>query len=45
MAILKALEYIEDKQTSDKTATIYTDNQTTLEKIQNSNIHTYIIEE
>jgi len=26
-------------------ATIYTDSQITLEKIRNSNIHTYIIEE
>jgi len=45
LAILKALEYIENKQSTDKTATIYTDSQITLEKIRNSNLHTYIIEE
>jgi len=39
------MEYIENKKTSDKTATIYTDSQITLEKIRNSNIYTYIIEE
>jgi len=45
LAILKVLEYIENKQTTDKTATICTDSQITLDKIWNSNIHTYIIEE
>ena len=41
LATLKALEYIENRQTTDKTATIYTDSQITLDKIRNSNIHTY----
>jgi hypothetical protein len=45
LAILKALKYIENIQTTDRTATIYTDGQITLDKLQNSNIHTYIIEE
>ena len=30
---------------TDKRVTIYTDSQTTLDKLQNSNIHTYIVEE
>ena len=45
LAILKALEYIENAQTLYKKATIYTDNQTTLDMIQNSKIHTNIIED
>jgi len=45
LATLKALEYIENKQTTNKTATICTDSQITVEKIRNSNIHTCIIEE
>jgi len=44
-AILTALEYIEKTQTTDKRVTIYTDSQTTSDKLQNSNIHTYIAEE
>jgi ribonuclease HI len=42
-AILTALEHREN--TTDKRATIYTDSQTTLEKLQNSKIHTHITEE
>jgi len=44
-AILTALEHIEKVQTTDKRVTIYTDSQTTLDKLQSSNIHTYIVEE
>ena len=44
-AILTALEHIEKIQTKDKRATIYTDSQTTLDKLQNSKIHTHIAEE
>jgi ribonuclease HI len=40
LAILKALEYIDNTQMADKKATIYTDNQTTLAMLQNSKIHT-----
>ena len=32
-------------QTTDNTATIYTDSQTTLDSLRNGNIHTLIIEE
>jgi len=42
--ILTALEYIEKTQTTDERVTIYTDSQTTLDKPQNSNIHTHIVE-
>jgi ribonuclease HI len=44
-AILSALEYLEKIKTKDKRATIYTDTQTTLDKLQNSNIHSPIFEE
>ena len=36
---------MESIQTTEKTAMIYNNSQITLHKIQNSNIHTYIIEE
>ena len=45
MAILAALQYIEKTQRTDKRITIYTDSKITLDKLQNSNIHTNIIEE
>jgi ribonuclease HI len=45
LAILKALEYIDSTQTTDKTATIYTDSPTTLDMLQNSKIHANIIED
>jgi ribonuclease HI len=45
LAILKELEYIEIAQTVDKKATIYTDSQIKLDMIQNSKIHTNIIED
>jgi ribonuclease HI len=45
LAILKALEYIDNTQMADKKATIYTDSQTTLAMLQNSKIHTNIIED
>jgi len=32
-------------KTTDKTATIYTDSQITLDSLQNGNIHTFIVEE
>jgi len=41
---LRALEYTENIQTEDKTATIYTDSRMTLDSLKNSNIHTFIIE-
>jgi len=44
LAILKSLEYIENTQTTDKSVTIYTDSQMTLDSLQNNNIHTYLIE-
>jgi ribonuclease HI len=45
LAILKALESIDNTQMVDKKATIYTDSQTTLAMLQNSKIHTNIIED
>jgi ribonuclease HI len=45
LAILKALEYIDNTQMADKKATIYTDSQITLAMLQNSKIHTNIIED
>ena len=44
-AILTALKYTETLQTRDKTATVYTDSQITLDSLRNVNIHTSIIEE
>ena len=41
---MKSLEHIGTTQTSDKTATIYTDSRTTLDSLLNNNIHTYLIE-
>ena len=45
LAILKALKYIDNTQIADKRATIYTDSQTTLDMLKNSQIHTNVIEE
>jgi len=45
LAILRALEFTENLETEDKTATIYTDSRMTLDSLKNSNIHTYLIEE
>jgi len=45
LAILTAIEYTETLQTTDKTATVYTDSQITLDSLRNVNIHTSIIEE
>jgi len=45
LAILKALEYIDDSQTTDKKAAIYTDSRTTIDMLQNGNIHANIIED
>jgi ribonuclease HI len=45
LAISRALEYTENIQTEDKTATIYTDSRMTLDSLQNSNIHTSFVEE
>jgi len=42
LAILKSLEYIENILTTDKSVTIYTDSQTTLDSLQKNNIHTYL---
>ena len=44
-AILKALDCIDNTQMVDKKATIYTESQTTLDMLQNSKIHTNIIED
>lgn len=44
LAILKALEHIGNIQTPDKTVTIYTDSRTTLDSLQNSTIHTSLID-
>jgi hypothetical protein len=41
---LRALEFTGNIETEDKTATIYTDSQMTLDSLKNSNIHTYLIE-
>ena len=43
--ILSALEHIEKIKRTDKRVTIHTDSQTKLDKLQNSNTHTYIVEE
>jgi len=40
---LKSLEYTEKTQTTDKSVTICTDSQTTLDSLQNKNIHIYLI--
>ena len=45
LAILRALEFTENIETEDKTATIYTDSRMTLDSHKNSNIHTYLIGE
>jgi len=45
LAILAAIQYIEKIQRTDKRITIYTDSKITLDKLQNSNIHTNIREE
>ena len=45
LAIVRALEYTENLQTEDKTATMYTDSRMTLDSLKNNNIHTFLIEE
>jgi ribonuclease HI len=45
LAILRALEYIENIQMEDKTATIYTDSQMTLDSLKNNTNHTFLIAE
>jgi len=45
LAILRALEYTENLQPEDKTATIYTDSRMTLDSLKNSKIHTFLIKE
>ena len=45
LAILAALQHIEKPQRTDKTITIYTESKITLEKLQNSKIHTCITKE
>ena len=42
---MRALEFTENIQTEDKTATIYADSRMTLDSLKKSNIHTYLIEE
>jgi ribonuclease HI len=45
LAILIALEYIKNIQTEDKTATIHTDSQMTLDSLKNNTNHTFLNEE
>jgi len=45
LAILRALEYIENIQTEDKKATMYTNSQITLDSLKNNTNHTFLIEE
>ena len=45
LVILKALESANNTQIANKTATIYTGSQTTLDMLQNSKIHSNIIED
>jgi len=45
LVIVRALEYTENLRTEDKTTTIYTDSQMTLDLLKNSNIHTFLTEE
>jgi len=45
LVILAVLQYIENTHRTDKKVTIYTDSKITLDKLQNTKIHTYIIEE
>jgi ribonuclease HI len=46
-AILKTLEYIQTTQTNeeDKAVTVRTDSITTLDSLNNTNIHTFLTEE
>jgi hypothetical protein len=45
LAILTALQFKESTQRTDKNITIYTDSKITLDKLRNTKILTYIIEE
>jgi ribonuclease HI len=45
LAILRTLDYTENLQTEDKTATIYTDSRMTVDSLKNSKIHILLIEE
>jgi ribonuclease HI len=45
LAILRAVDYTENLQTEDKTATIYTDSRMTLDSLKLSKIRTFLIEE
>ena len=45
LATVRALEYTENLQTEDKTATIYTDSRMTLDSLKYNNIHTFLIED
>jgi len=45
LAILTALKYTENMQTTKKTVTIYTESLITLNSLRNVNINTYLIEE
>jgi ribonuclease HI len=44
LAILRSLRYIQNLQTTEKTATVYTDSQMTLDFLKSSKIHTSLIE-
>jgi len=45
LAILAGLQYLQETQMTDKRITTYTDSKKTLDKLQNSKVQTYIIEE
>jgi ribonuclease HI len=45
LAILSALKYTENIKMEDKTATIYTDSQMTLDSLKSNTNHTFLIEE
>ena len=44
-AILSALEYIRKIEAMDKRATVFTDKQINLDRLQNNNIHSHVVEE
>jgi ribonuclease HI len=44
LVILKSLEYIGNTRTTDRTVTIHTDSQTTIDSLLNNNTHAYLID-
>jgi len=45
LAIVRALDYTQNLQTEDETATIHTDSRMTPDSLKNNNIHTFLIDE